>query len=355
MGWDAVANVWRKLVCNPEGKLIIDPSEILEDDPTDGEVGKAPTSNWAHDHAALPAVHHERYTDVESRGAINNILNSVGRLTDNLNCNYKALTIMAYVSLKTSVVDTTLITYGKAYNSDTLFVNVFKTGVGQIPCFFDIYNGTAYERVVVLPVMTAAIATHTAIAAAHHAVFTITEHDTADRHALANLDPLVCSEAEADARITTHAAIAAAHHARYTDAEAVAAVGYGGTKYWSCAGVHFDAQFPATDNVEKSTLGYLIISSDGITLVAQVSLPDGATVTNVIVIGNAAAGAETWILKRLRLSDMFPTTMAAANINTADSTITSAGIDNSLYAYILITSSLDLNDQVYGATITYTL
>jgi hypothetical protein len=59
-GWDSVAGAWVKLLCNAAGKLIIDPSEILEDTPTDGEVGKAPTSNWAHDHADLPDVHHGR-------------------------------------------------------------------------------------------------------------------------------------------------------------------------------------------------------------------------------------------------------------------------------------------------------
>jgi len=58
--WDTVTVAWVKLLCNAAGKLIIDPSEILEDTPTDGEVGKAPTSNWAHDHADLPNVHHAR-------------------------------------------------------------------------------------------------------------------------------------------------------------------------------------------------------------------------------------------------------------------------------------------------------
>lgn len=42
--------VWKEALCDANGKMIIDPSEILEDTPTDGEVGKAPTSNWAYDH-----------------------------------------------------------------------------------------------------------------------------------------------------------------------------------------------------------------------------------------------------------------------------------------------------------------
>lgn len=110
-GWDADAKVWRKVLVNAAGKLIIDPTEIFEDPPTENEAGKAPQSAWAFDHEAN--------------------------------------------------------------------------------------------------------------ASAHHTKFTITEHDVTARHPLANLDPLVCSEAEADSKIATHAAIAAAHHARYTDAEAM--------------------------------------------------------------------------------------------------------------------------------------
>lgn len=63
-GWDGTT--WVKVLVNAAGKLIIDPSEILEDTPTDGEVAKAPTSNWAHDHAALPNVHHVRQHAIDA-------------------------------------------------------------------------------------------------------------------------------------------------------------------------------------------------------------------------------------------------------------------------------------------------
>ena len=46
----------------------------------------------------------------------------------------------------------------------------------------------------------------------HHTEFTTTEHDTADRHPLANLDPLVCSEAEADSKVSDHAALTTGVH-----------------------------------------------------------------------------------------------------------------------------------------------
>lgn len=65
-GWDDANNVWQKLVCNADGKLIIDPSEILENPPTEDEAGKAPQSAWAFDHKADASAHHSRYTDAEA-------------------------------------------------------------------------------------------------------------------------------------------------------------------------------------------------------------------------------------------------------------------------------------------------
>lgn len=57
-GWDATNEVWRKVLVNSEGKLIIDPSEIFENPPTDGETAKAPQSDWAYDHWKDPTAHH---------------------------------------------------------------------------------------------------------------------------------------------------------------------------------------------------------------------------------------------------------------------------------------------------------
>uniref|UniRef100_A0A6H2A2N2 Uncharacterized protein n=1 Tax=viral metagenome TaxID=1070528 RepID=A0A6H2A2N2_9ZZZZ len=60
--------------------------------------------------------------------------------------------------------------------------------------------------------VTADIATHAAVESAHHTKFTTTEHDVVARHPLANLDPLVCSEAEADGKVSTHAALTTGIH-----------------------------------------------------------------------------------------------------------------------------------------------
>jgi hypothetical protein len=48
---------WRPLICNDEGKLIIDPSEIFENNPTDNEHGKAPDSDWAYEHKNDMTLH----------------------------------------------------------------------------------------------------------------------------------------------------------------------------------------------------------------------------------------------------------------------------------------------------------
>lgn len=59
-GWDSVTSAWVKCLVNAAGKLIIDPSEIFEDPPTDGETAKAADSNWSYDHNANPDAHLER-------------------------------------------------------------------------------------------------------------------------------------------------------------------------------------------------------------------------------------------------------------------------------------------------------
>jgi len=152
-GWDSVNSSWVKLVCTNLGKLIIDPSEIFEDPPTDGEAGKAATSNWSHDHNANADAHHTKFTVTEHDTAARHPL----------------------------------------ANLDTLVCS----------------EAEADSK----------ITTHKGDADAHHTKFTVTEHDTATRHPLANLDTLVCSEAEADSKIATHTADEAAHRTVHINAE----------------------------------------------------------------------------------------------------------------------------------------
>jgi len=68
-GWYPAGKVWVKIQVDANGKLVIDPTALFEEPPTDGEMGKAATSNWSHDHAADPSAHHVRYSDAEALAA----------------------------------------------------------------------------------------------------------------------------------------------------------------------------------------------------------------------------------------------------------------------------------------------
>lgn len=53
----------------------------------------------------------------------------------------------------------------------------------------------------------------------HAQYLNVARHDLTARHPLANLDPLVCSEDEADSKITTHKNDASAHHTKTASSE----------------------------------------------------------------------------------------------------------------------------------------
>jgi len=69
-GWDVDAQDWVKCLVDPTGKLIIDPTDIFENSPTENEHGKAPDSSWAYDHEADSSAHHAKYTDAEAVAAL---------------------------------------------------------------------------------------------------------------------------------------------------------------------------------------------------------------------------------------------------------------------------------------------
>ena len=128
------------------------------------------------------------------------------------------------------------------------------------------------------------------------------------------------------------------------------------TSYWSCPGQNFKAVNPDTDTIHYGTTAPSAVSdATGVTFVAPVFIPHNAIITSVKVFGNQAGSAddETWTLKRFQLSGA-EGTMATANLNTADTTISNATINNSTHVYYLITSSLDSTDQINGAIIAYT-
>ena len=179
MGWDADAQVWRKVLVNAEGKLIIDPTEIFEYVPTEDEQGKAPTSGWAFDHKADASAHHTKFTAAEARAAIGDLLNSSGVLIKNLNCGGKSLNTLAALLLKTAVGDGKQVTIFKDTDSNIVYFYCYESGVGPMECEIHAFDGSGYSK--------------------------------------------VATEVVADSKILTHAGNVSAHHSKYTNAEALAA------------------------------------------------------------------------------------------------------------------------------------
>lgn len=211
-GWDDANNKWVKCVVNADGKLIINPTGFLENPPTEDEPLKAPTSEWAFDHAAgndshvddfntheaASGIHHAKYTDVEARGAINNILDSAGRVTGLFNCYYNTFWNVNIFQLKQSAGDTHRVIIAKTANQPIWQISGYEEGVGYVPATLITYNGVGYDDII------------------HQGNFQ------------AELDDYLENSPTEDSTNTAptsewafdHDADVAAHHAKYTDAEA---------------------------------------------------------------------------------------------------------------------------------------
>lgn len=123
------------------------------------------------------------------------------------------------------------------------------------------------------------------------------------------------------------------------------------TYYWSGPGTNFHVK----DDVKSFSYlaGKLRVDTDGTFCYAPVTgIPNGATITAAIVYGSISD--EAWQLRRNLLSTGEQITWANGNINTEDTSISGAPVNNNLYSYTFDTASLDNTDEIYGARITYT-
>jgi len=398
-GWVDEDTGWVKLICNAAGKLIIDPSEIFENVPTNNEHGKAPDSDWAYDHVTKPDVHHSRYV-ADTLG------NYVWDAADTPRSYHTGVTISFVRAADGWLSFGTVVTFRG-------YFTVQDGGVMQIYCPYSPVFGGDFAKIRfgkydnqgwsdwqdLAPDVGGMIATHATDASAHHTH--VIEYKGPDEFDYDYGISIFKTDAEAgwpgtklnivthwrnlwrnvqwafdytnnkvwyrgyytgigwtewrEVMTDLHKADPNAHHARYTDAEAQAACGLDGDLYWSCSGVHFDCQSPVTDVVSKNIGGYIEANTDGVVFVAGVFLPHGATVTGAEVFGNDAAGFETWTLNRIRLDTSARAQMADENINTVDDSILLSTIDNINYSYYFATSSLDIGDRIFGALISYTI
>ena len=125
------------------------------------------------------------------------------------------------------------------------------------------------------------------------------------------------------------------------------------TSYKFISAHGFTVDNPATKDLSWG-IGTVAPLQDNTDVDCNVELPHGAVITGVIVYGNAAATAETWILYRRTNAGAAGSQLATANVGTEDTTISDATVDNSTYQYLVKINSMDTGDTIYGMRITYT-
>jgi len=121
------------------------------------------------------------------------------------------------------------------------------------------------------------------------------------------------------------------------------------TNYKSISAFEFKASNPDISDILYQQ-ARLFPSGNDIVVFSPVELPNGITITEVIVYG--AISGETWTFNRADFDNNI-TSQATAVIGTEDTSITNPIVDNENYQYFLTTTSLDNGDIINGARITY--
>ncbi len=124
-----------------------------------------------------------------------------------------------------------------------------------------------------------------------------------------------------------------------------------GTSYLSINPAQFTTGNPDVNDINLGA-NSMAMTGNGIRCLAHINLPHNAIVTGCIVYGSISN--ETWELIRAD-PQIGRTTMATANFNSEDTSISNATIDNLNFNYVIETSTLDTTDQITGALITYTI
>ena len=126
------------------------------------------------------------------------------------------------------------------------------------------------------------------------------------------------------------------------------------TQYWSCEGSNFHGIAPDASNVDYNIAnGVCTQNTNAEELMGPVFLPNGAIVTGFIVYSNVSTDAAS--LRRVTISSAAVADMSSEQtFNSEDTSISNATIDNSLYGYYIVTTSLANTNQIYGARIKYT-
>ena len=244
-GWDPDAPGWVKVSCNPAGELDIDATAIFENPPTEDEAAKGPSSEWAFDHDADAAAHHAKYTDANSRAAINNILSSTGKITRDIDCDYNGMRFLKSLEFKYQAGETQWVDMVKDANGKDLKLHAHKSIGGYADLDILIYRTDHNVKVIHDDSFQTALALyleesptngvvnkaptsnwafdHDANANAHHTPPTagdFNHQDLANRGANDHHTPPTAGDFNHQDLVNRGAAD---HHAKYTNAEAIAA------------------------------------------------------------------------------------------------------------------------------------
>jgi len=161
---------------------------------------------------------------------------------------------------------------------------------------------------------------------------------------------------------TSHAGITSANTANYIvrrdgsgnfSAGVITATGLtvsAKTRYVSVSGAGFTPVYPDTDDWISTFTG-VGVGSGSLTFSSPVNIPHGAIVTAVKMTSNLTSA--TWTLHRHW--DGGDQTMASANFDSEDTSISYATIDNSFYSYTIDTSAFTSGYVIKTGYIKYTI
>lgn len=129
----------------------------------------------------------------------------------------------------------------------------------------------------------------------------------------------------------------------------------GVTKFWSanCTKCNFTGVWTFGTTFDTNSFALEFQSGDA-NIWIPVELPEGAVVTACILHGGVASGSLNWNLYREAIGGGAKSSMANAAIDTEDTTISNATIDNQNFHYFIEGVFSGSDGRVNGALITYT-
>ena len=127
------------------------------------------------------------------------------------------------------------------------------------------------------------------------------------------------------------------------------------THFYNVTAAAFIPKNPDIDNINYDPdEAFLRVTVGNVSVMANITLPEGATIISCVVFGNGTAATKTWRLSRNKLSASIDIdSIANANVNTKDATAINATIDNENFGYFIAIQELPTASNIFGAIIEY--